>query len=67
MMIQLIINLRACVNKGTSIEVYIEDDSAYHGFKLVQIGTKKASIDLFTMPAQIDRDLIFNKLIPSRL
>ncbi|HCJ8469709.1 TPA: hypothetical protein NV714_003517 [Escherichia coli] len=61
--IDLIKDLRNKVNRGTSIEVYIQDKSGYHGFKLVQIGKTKKQSELFTIPSKIDLTLINEGII----
>lgn len=55
---QLIKDLKKKVNRGTSIEFYIEDKSAYHGFKLIQIGKVNKKVELFTIPSKLDLFLI---------
>lgn len=61
--IQLIKDLRLISGRGTSIEIYIEDKSAYHGFKLFQIGKKMSHVEIFTSPSKFDITLFNNNLI----
>lgn len=61
--IQLIKDLKNKVNRGTSIEVYIQDKSSYHGFKLVQIGKVNKKVELFTIPSKLDLTLINEGII----
>ena len=61
--IQLIKDLRLLSGRGVSIEVYIEDKSAYHGFKLFQIGKKMNHVEIFTTPSKLDLTLFNNNLI----
>lgn len=51
---EMIKNLKMKVNRGTSIEVYIQDKSGYHGFKLIQIGKVKSHVEEFTCPSKLD-------------
>lgn len=56
--IQLIKDLKLKANRGTSIEIYVQDKTGYHGFKLIQIGKVKSHVDLFTIPSKFDMTLI---------
>lgn len=61
--IDLIKNLKSKTNRGTSIQVFIEESSGYHGFKLVQIGKLKKHLDLFEIETKIDKELISNNIL----
>lgn len=65
--IQLIKDLKVFSGRGISIEVYIQDKSAYHGFKLVQIGKKTPQVEIFTMPSNFDLTLVNNGLLNKNL
>lgn len=62
--IQLIKNLKLKSSRGICIEIYIQDKSAYHGFKLVQIGKKFNHVERFTSPSKLDLTLINNGILP---
>lgn len=61
--IQLIKDLKMKAGRGISIEIYIQDKTAYHGFKLVQIGKKMNHVDIFTSPSKFDLTLLNNGLL----
>lgn len=62
--IQLIKELKKAVNRGTSIQIFIEDSSAYQGFKLIEVGKSKNHLEFFLIPSDLDKDLKHHKLIP---
>lgn len=55
--------LKLKANRGTSIQIFIEESNGYHGFKLIQIGKKKKHLDLFEIETKLDIDLISNKIL----
>jgi hypothetical protein len=61
--LDLIKNIKEKANRGTSIQIFIEESTGYHGFKLVQIGKLKKHLDLFEIETKLDKELIFNKII----
>lgn len=51
--IKLVEDLRKSVNRGTKIEVYIEDLDGYMGFKMFAIG-KKSGDSFFDIKTKLD-------------
>lgn len=61
--IQLLKELKGMVNRGTSIQIFIEDASGYQGFKLVEIGKIKIHLEFFKIACGLDKDLKYHKII----
>ncbi len=55
--LKMIEDLRKIVNRGTCIEIYIEDRSGYMGFRLINIGKIKG-INFFSIPQKNDKFFI---------
>lgn len=64
-LIELILNLKKNVSRGTSIQCYIESQNiGFRGFKCIQVGIKKKNLEEFeNSQSLIDKDLIIYKII----